>query len=104
MAEILVHRRERPPENVPFALNSADRLINELMPSRVFRELMCSLMKEHGELMPAFDIAEADDRFVVKGDRPGIDPKHLDISLAGNVLTIRGEKKEERECSFRLQI
>jgi HSP20 family protein len=97
MAEISVHRRERPSENVPFALNLADRLFNELMPFRVFRELMPSVMKEHGELMPAFDIAEADDRFVVRADLPGIDPKDLDISLTGNVLIIRGEKKEERE-------
>ncbi|MGO9020003.1 MAG: Hsp20/alpha crystallin family protein [Syntrophobacteraceae bacterium] len=88
MAEISVHRRERPSENVPVALGWADRLFNELMPSR---------MKEHGEMMPAFDISEADDHFVVKADLPGIDPKNLDISLAGNVLTIRGEKKEERE-------
>jgi len=62
-----------------------------------FNELMPSMMKEHGEMMPAFDISEADDHFVVKADLPGIDPKNLDISLTGNVLTIRGEKKEERE-------
>ncbi|MFZ0929005.1 MAG: Hsp20/alpha crystallin family protein [Syntrophobacteraceae bacterium] len=97
MAEISVHRRERPSENVPVALGWADRLFNELMPSRIFRELMPSMMKEHGEMMPAFDISEADDHFVVKADLPGIDPKNLDISLTGNVLTIRGEKKEERE-------
>jgi len=97
MAEISVHRRERPSGNVPVALNWADRLFNELMPSRVFRELLPSMMKEHGELMPDFDIAEGDDHFSVKADLPGIDPKNLDISLAGNVLTIRGEKREERE-------
>jgi HSP20 family protein len=55
------------------------------------------MMKDHGELLPDFDIAEADDHFVVKADLPRIDPKNLDISLAGNVLNIRGEKKEERE-------
>ena len=62
-----------------------------------FNELMPSMMKEHGEMMPAFDISEADDHFVVKADLPGIDPKNLEISLTGNVLTIMGEKKEERE-------
>jgi len=94
MAELSSHRRSG---NVPVALNWADRLFNELMPSRIFRELMPSMMKEQGELMPAFDIAEADDHFIVKADLPGIDPKNLDISLTGNVLTIRGEKKEERD-------
>lgn len=97
MADLSVHRREWPPGNVPVALNWADRLFNELMPSRIFCELAPSMMKGQEELMPAFDIAEADDHFVVKADLPGIDPKNLDISLAGNVITIRGEKKEERE-------
>ena len=97
MAELTVHRRERPYGNVPVSLNWADQLFNELMPSRIFRELMPSVLKEHGELLPAFDIAEADDHFIVKADLPGIEPKSLDISLSGNLLTIRGEKKEERE-------
>jgi HSP20 family molecular chaperone IbpA len=74
MAELSPHRRSG---NVPVALDWADRLFNELMPSRIFRELMPSVMKEQGELMPAFDIAEADDHFVVKADLPGIDPIHL---------------------------
>lgn len=97
MADSPVNRREWAVGNVPIALSWADRVFNELMPSRIFRELMPSVMREQGELMPAFDIAEADDHFAVKADLPGIDPRDLDISLAGNVLTIRGEKKEERE-------
>lgn len=46
---------------------------------------------------PAIDISETDDAFLVKGEIPGIDPKDLDISLTGQVLTITGEKKEENE-------
>lgn len=30
-------------------------------------------------------------------DLPGIDPEQIDISISGNVLTIRGERKEEKE-------
>jgi len=99
MAELSTRRRERPMGHVPLSLNWADRLFNELMPSRIFREFMPSMLREQGEyeLMPAFDIAERDDHFVVKADLPGIDSKALDISLTGNVLTIRGEKRQERE-------
>jgi len=97
MADISVHRREKPSGGVPVVLNWADRLFNELTPSRIFRELMPSMAKEQGELIAAFDISESDDHFVVKADLPGIEPKSLDISLAGNVLTIKGEKKEEHE-------
>ncbi|HYA40645.1 MAG TPA: Hsp20/alpha crystallin family protein [Syntrophobacteraceae bacterium] len=99
MTELSTHRRERAMGNVPVSLNWADRLFNELMPSRIFRELIPSMLREQGdyEWMPAFDIAEADDHFLVKADLPGIDPNRLDIALTGNVLTIRGEKKQEHQ-------
>ena len=35
--------------------------------------------------------------FVVKAELPGIDPKDIDISLSEGVLTIRGEKRQEKE-------
>ncbi|MBW1974910.1 MAG: Hsp20/alpha crystallin family protein [Deltaproteobacteria bacterium] len=47
--------------------------------------------------VPAFDVSETDDHIVVKADLPGIDVKDLDISITGNVLTVKGEKKQERE-------
>ncbi len=47
--------------------------------------------------VPAFDISETDDHIVVKADLPGIDAKELDISITGNVLTVKGEKKREAE-------
>ncbi len=34
---------------------------------------------------------------VVKAELPGIDPKDIDISLNEGVLTIKGEKKQEKE-------
>jgi HSP20 family protein len=46
---------------------------------------------------PAVDISETEKEIVVKAEVPGIDPGDLDISLSGDVLTIRGEKKQEKE-------
>ena len=46
---------------------------------------------------PAFDVAENENEYVIKGEIPGIDSKDLDISLLDGVLTIKGEKKKERE-------
>jgi HSP20 family protein len=34
---------------------------------------------------------------VVKAEVPGLEPKDIDISLTGGVLTIKGEKKQEKE-------
>lgn len=54
--------------------------------------------EEGKKLSPAFDISETDDSIVVKADLPGVDIKDLDISVGSdNVLTVKGEKKEERE-------
>lgn len=41
------------------------------------------------------DISETKDSVVVEAEIPGMDSKSLDISLNGDLLTIRGEKKQE---------
>ena len=41
---------------------------------------------------PPLDVSESDDAVIVDVEVPGIDPASLDISVAGDVLTIRGEK------------
>jgi HSP20 family protein len=50
-----------------------------------------------GEWFPSLDVSETKNEIVVKAEIPGIDPKDIDISLADGVLTIRGEKKQEKE-------
>lgn len=50
-----------------------------------------------GNLMPEMDYAETDKDIVVTAELPGVDDKDVDISLADSVLTIRGEKKSERD-------
>jgi HSP20 family protein len=49
------------------------------------------------EWAPAVDVAEKADQVVVKAEIPGVDAKDIDISLTGDILTIKGEKKSERE-------
>src|SRR5512147_1849115 len=46
---------------------------------------------------PRVDTFVKDDKIVVRADVPGVDPKQVDISLEGNVLTIRGERKAQEE-------
>jgi HSP20 family protein len=47
--------------------------------------------------MPSVDVSENDKELIVRAELPGIDPKEIDISLVGNVMTIKGERKHERE-------
>lgn len=46
---------------------------------------------------PAMDVVENDDGFLVSVDLPGVDRKDLEISVADNVLTVKGEKKDMLE-------
>jgi HSP20 family protein len=49
------------------------------------------------EFAPAVDVKETADAVVVKAEVPGMDAKDINISVMGDVLTIKGEKKSERE-------
>src|SRR6185437_10224839 len=46
---------------------------------------------------PAVDIVEKDHAFELTAEIPGLDAKNIELSLSDNVLTIKGEKQEERE-------
>ena len=45
--------------------------------------------------MPAVDIREEQDRFVLYADIPGVDPQHIDVQMDRGMLTIKGERREE---------
>ena len=46
---------------------------------------------------PAIDILETEEEFKITCDLPGVEEKDLDLSLAGNVLTLKGSKEEAKE-------
>jgi|SRR5713101_220849 len=46
---------------------------------------------------PAMDIVEHDDAYVVECELPGLTKEDVKISVQGNILTIRGEKKSQHE-------
>ena len=47
--------------------------------------------------LPAVDVAESPDKITVKAEIPGMEAKDIEISMVGDTLTIKGEKKAERE-------
>lgn len=46
---------------------------------------------------PSVDISETEDTLFVKAELPGLEAKDVDVSLSGDLLTIKGEKKKEKE-------
>lgn len=45
---------------------------------------------------PAVDIKEENDRFVLKADLPGVKPDEIDVTMEDGVLTVRGERIDEK--------
>ena len=72
------------------------------MPS-VFKGLLPPLWMETERMPPAIrvDVEEADDRYVVKADMPGVAKDDIRVDVDGNMVSIsaevRREKKEEKE-------
>lgn len=50
-----------------------------------------------GALAPRVDVSEGEDVTEVFAELPGVNEDDIDISVAGGVLTIKGEKKIERD-------
>lgn len=50
-----------------------------------------------GELLPSVDVTETGKEIEITAELPGLEEKDVPVNLADNVLTIRGEKKAEKE-------
>lgn len=46
---------------------------------------------------PATDIAEDEKAYTITAELPGMEPKDIEVTVSGGVLTIKGEKKQEKE-------
>ena len=80
-----------------FALQSElNRLFDEYVaPTRFAPGQTPPMDLEPASWSPAVDLVETAEAYVVVADVPGVDPSTIDLSLTGNVLTIRGVKPDE---------
>jgi HSP20 family protein len=49
------------------------------------------------DVMPSMDLSGTDKEIEITAELPGLEEKDIQLNVADNVLTIRGEKKNERE-------
>ena len=54
-------------------------------------------MFKEGRWFPRVDVSEGDKNITVKAELPGVETQDIDVSLDGRLLTIKGEKKQEKE-------
>jgi HSP20 family protein len=69
-----------------------DRIWDSFLEGRPIRRA-----EEGAEWLPSIDVSETKNELVVKAELPGMDPKDIDISMSNGFLTIKGEKKHEKE-------
>jgi len=69
-----------------------DRLFENLFSPAPFRS-------EWSSLSPAVDVEETPDAYVFRADLPGIAAKDVKVTVHGDTLTLRGERKREEKKS-----
>ncbi len=88
--------RREPYREMMSLRDAMDRLFEESF-TRGFGDLGMPAM---GTAMPV-DVIDKQDEIVVEADLPGIKPEDLDVSISGNMLSLRAKTKTEREVKER---
>lgn len=63
---------------------------------RMFEDFGLGLAKDR-EWIPSLDVAENEGEYVVTAEIPGLAKEDIDISLSEGLLTIKGEKRQEKK-------
>jgi HSP20 family protein len=78
--------------------NELNRIFDEYWtPSRFGQGPTPPVDLEPATWSPAVDLIETPDAYVLWAEVPGVDPGSIDLSLTGNVLTLRGTKPAEED-------
>jgi HSP20 family protein len=73
-----------------------DRLFEDFMRGSI-RPLQMTETWGFGDIAPTLDVTEDEKAFRIAVELPGMDDKDIDVTLTEGLLTIRGEKKQEKE-------
>lgn len=68
--------------------------LNRMLGRQFFQDEDNSMV-ETSQWVPLVDIKEKSDRFILRADIPGIDPKDIQVTMENSTLSIKGERKEE---------
>lgn len=86
--------RWEPVREIQTVQNEMNRLFNTFFDSPSPNANGASALRRW---IPAMDVVETDEHFVLRADLPGVSEDGVSIELDDNVLTISGERKSEHE-------
>ena len=91
MFDLLPFKRQ---SSVPNVFSEMDDMVKKMWFGFPFHDL-----QEDMDIgwSPRLDISETESRLEITADLPGMEKKDIKVSLEDNLLTIQGEKKEEKE-------
>ncbi len=71
---------------------------------RFFHEPLFAENEEGSSLIPALDVEEQTDQYVIQAEMPGMDVEDIDLEVSGRLLTIRGERRQEHREEHRYHL
>lgn len=82
-------------ERVPFRAlqQEVDKLFNDFTSDLP----LAGQWNDNGRFAIQVDVAETEKTLEVTAELPGVNEKEIDVSLAGDILTIKAEKKSDKE-------
>jgi HSP20 family protein len=74
-----------------------ERMFDDFFDGFGGRALGSPLFGSWSGVTPSMDLNETDKELVVTAELPGLDDKDFEVTVSGDLLTLKGEKKAERE-------
>lgn len=84
---------ERAPEPFSYLRNQINRVFDDFWGE----PWLASRPEMTAGFWPQVDVTETEKEIKVSAEIPGVEPKDIDVSVENSMLTIKGEKKYERE-------
>lgn len=74
-----------------------DSFVRGIAPSMFERFGTGSFFEESAILKPRVDLSATDQEYLLTVEIPGVSEKDVSVDISGNTMTIKGEKKQEKE-------
>ena len=89
---------EKSPPRMISPFEDFDQFFEQIVPRGWLRSMGWPRARAQAPVfVPSVDVIDRDDEVVVKAEVPGVKKEEIHVSLTGNLLTIKGETKQEQK-------